>query len=226
MFPVNQSFPSMNWPRPYFVPQQVQTDLWQSTFNNSTDVDLRHQPISNNHHPIISPRINEPLPHKKPQRKRSKKRREKRKSNSPFPVINPIEISSQEPSNTNLDEDDEEERLLREQLLQTLSNKRKVKIIQPINPEPERIVTIIPSDSPPPIIVTNVVTPTPTVVNKSQYSINQRYKRVKANVTSKTETTTTTMTVVRTAQPIIQTRNKIVRAVKDFLSYSIILLLH
>jgi hypothetical protein len=190
MFPVNQPFPSMNWPRPNFVPQQVQTDLWQPTFNNSTDVDLRLQPISNHHYSTISPRITESLTH---------------------------EIS-QEQSNNTIDEDDEEERLLREQLLRTLSNKRKVKIIETTNPEPERIVTIIPSNSPPlPIIITNV-NPTPTIVNKSQYSINQRYKSVKASVTSKTETTT----VVRTTQPIIQTRNKIVRAVKDFFSYSII----
>ncbi len=217
MFPVNQPFPSMNWPRPNFVPQQVQTDLWQPTFNNSTDVDLRLQPISNHHYSTISPRITEPLTHKKSQRRRSKKRREKRKSASPLPTTNPIEIS-QEQSNNTIDEDDEEERLLREQLLRTLSNKRKVKIIETTNPEPERIVTIIPSNSPPlPIIITNV-NPTPTIVNKSQYSINQRYKSVKASVTSKTETTT----VVRTTQPIIQTRNKIVRAVKDFFSYSII----
>ena len=227
MFPVHQSFPSVDWPRPNFVPQ-VQTDLWQTTFNNSTDVDLRLQPIPNHHHSTISPRIKEPLLYKKPpkqRRKRSKRRRNEREIDVSLLITNQIE-TLQEQSNNNIDEDDQEERLLREQLLRTLSNKRKVKIIEPSNPEPDRIVTIVSSNSPPPIVLT---TPTPTVitksaeiVNQSQYSINQRYKRVKATVsstsiTSKTETTT----VVRTTQPIFQTRNKIVRAVNDFLSLSL-----
>ena len=214
MFPFNPTFPSMNWPRPNFLPQQpVQTDLWQPAFNNSTDVDLRLQPISNHQHPMISPRVNEPLLPKKPPRKRSKKRRERRKSTSPPPVTQTFEVSQELPSadiDKDDDDDDEEERLLREQLLRTLSTKRKVTVVEPVNnPEPERIVTIVPSI---PVVVTNV-NPTPTVVNKSQYSINQRYKRVKANVTTKTETTTTA--VVRTTQPIIQTRNKIVRVVNN-----------
>jgi hypothetical protein len=204
IFPVNQSFQTTNWPRPNFV----QTDLW-----HPTDVDLRHQPITNHHHTIT-----EQLSHKKPRqqrRKRSKKpHHHERESESLTAVTNHIE-TLQEQSNNIKEDDDEEERLLREELLRTLTNKRKVKII-----EPERIVTIIPSNSPPPtttIVQTNV-NPTPIVVDKPQYSINQRYKRVKANVsltnvTNKTETTTG---VLRTTQPVFQTRNKIVRAVKDF----------
>jgi len=206
ILPVNQSFLSTNWPRPNFV----QTDLW-----HSTDVDLRHQPIINNnnnnhhHHHTISPRINEQLVHKKPRpprRKRSKQHHHKREIEPSLVIPNHIEIS-QEQSNNN-DDDEEEERLLREELLRTLSNKRKVKTT-----EPERIVTIIPSNSPPSIVQTNI-NPTPAVVNKPQYSINQRYKRVKANVPNKTETP-----VVRTTQPLIQTRNKIVRVVKNFFVY-------
>lgn len=217
IFPVNQS---TNWPRPNFV----QTDLW-----HPTDVDLRHQPITNHHH-IISPQIAEQLPHKKPRqqrRKRSKKHHHERESEPPTVITDHIEISTEQTNNHSLnenvvvgdDDDEEEERLLREELLRTLTNKRKVKVIPP-----ERIVTIIPSNSPPPslpIVQTNV-NPTPVVADKPQYSINQRYKRVKANLsstnlTTKTETTTTTATVVRTTQPLIQTRNKIVRVVKDYL---------
>lgn len=222
MFPVNQSLPLMDWPRPNFVPH-VQTDLWTPTFNNSTDIDLRHQPIPH-HHSTISPRMT--VPKKAPQmkRKRSKKRYEKRKSDPSISRSIPIEKPSDPPVKPINEDDEEEERLLREQLLSTLSSKRKVKIVEPINPEPDRIVTIILPNSPAPVVPT---AQTPPVVNKSveitsksQYSINQRYKRVKANVsatnlTSKTETvnTTTTTTVVRTTQPIIQTRNKIVRVV-------------
>jgi hypothetical protein len=209
IFPVNQSFQSINWPRPNFV----QTDLW-----HTTDVDLRHQPIPN-HHPTISPQMTEQISHKKPRqqrRKRSKKHHHVRESEPPIVITNHIE-TLQEQSNSNInDDDDEEERLLREELLRTLTMKRKVK-----EKEPERIVTIIPSNSPPPPIVQTNLNPTPVVVNKPQYSINQRYKRVKANVsvTNKTETTTTTTAVVRTTQPIIQTRNKIVRAVNDFVFF-------
>lgn len=241
MFPVNQSVPMVDWPRPNFVPQ-VQADVWQPTFNNSTDVDLRLQPMSVHHHSMISPRMNEPLFQKKPsqtRRKRSKKRHDKRKIDSSLPSIPiPIERPSSPPPPPPpeiVDEDDEEEHLLREQLLRTLSTKRKVKIIEPPTPEPDRIVTIVPPNSPPlpPPPLTVSIVQTPPVVNKSvdvpsksQYSINQRYKRVKAsvsatNLASKTETvtTTTTTTVVRTTQPIIQTRNKIVRVVKIFRSF-------
>ncbi|CAF4869354.1 unnamed protein product, partial [Rotaria socialis] len=88
------------------------------------------------------------------------------------------------------------------------------------NVEPERIVTIERANSPPTIIQINAHPTPPIVINKpietapkTQYSINQRYKRVKANVsstnlTNKIETSTT---IVRNTQPIIQTRNKIVR---------------
>lgn len=234
MFPVNQSMPLMDWPRPNFVPQ-MQTDLWPPGFNNTTDVDLRLQPIGH-HHPMISPRMNENRPAKRlapMKRKRAKKRHEKRKAD---PLISrPILIEKPpDPPIAPIDEDDEEEQSLRELLLRTLSSKRKVKIVEPTDPEPDRIVTIIPSNSPPPpttavpIPVLTTVQTLPVVnksveiSSKSQYSINQRYKRVKANVsatnlTSKTETvnttTTTTTTVVRTTQPIFQTRNKIVRVV-------------
>lgn len=226
IFPNNHT---TNWPRPNFV----QTDLW-----HSTDVDLRHQPIPIpiNHHTIISPQKNEPLLHKKPRqqrKKRSKKHHHGRESELPSAnttIINPIEtleestVNNEHVKNNDKNDDDEEELLLREELLRTLTNKRKVKVN-----EPERIVTIIPSSpSPPPLtlpqpIVQRNVNPAPVVVDKPQYSINQRYKRVKANLSStnlanKTETTvtttsTTTTTVVRNTQPIIQTRNKIVRAV-------------
>jgi hypothetical protein len=182
--------------------------------------------------------MTERLSHKKSQqqrRKRSKKSSKKhhheRESELPPMITNHLETSEEQSNNNHIDEDDEEERLLREALLQTLSNKRKIKIIEPTNSEPERIVTIIPSNSPPIMTQTNV-NPPPIVVNKSmeisddksQYSINQRYKRVKANVsltnvTNKTETTS----VARTTQPLIQTRNKIVRAVSDFIFlYSLI----
>ncbi|CAF4609028.1 unnamed protein product [Rotaria sp. Silwood1] len=249
MFPANQTFSSTNWPRPNFVQQTpittIQNDLWQTSFNHTTDTDLRVQPINNNHqhhhhqHHSIN-QINEQLLHKKSQqerRKRSKKSSKKHhreyELSSPIVMINTTnqykKIQEKSPplttehtptttNNNNKDaDDDEEERLLREELLRTLTNKRKVKIIEKTNLEPERIVTIVPSDSLSTITQTNLSS-TPIVINKpiekSQYSINQRYKRVKANVsstnlTNKIETTTTT--VVRTTQPIIQTRNKIVR---------------
>ncbi|CAF3303105.1 unnamed protein product [Rotaria sp. Silwood2] len=245
IFTANQTFSSTNWPRPNFVQQTsiptIQNELWQTSFNHTTDVDLRRQPINNNqhhhhHHHSIN-QINEQLLHKKSQqqqqqrRKRSKKLPKKhhheRGSSSPIVIINTTnqyeKIQEKSPllienHNNKDNEDDEEERLLREELLRTLSNKRKVKIIEKTILEPERIVTIVPSNSLSTIIQTNL-NPTPIVVNKpiekSQYSINQRYKRVKANVSStnlanKVETPTPT-TVVRTTQPIIQTRNKIVR---------------
>ncbi|CAF1143273.1 unnamed protein product [Rotaria sordida] len=237
IFTANQTFSSTNWPRPNFVQQNsiptIQNDLWQTSFNHTTDIDLRVQPINHNHnhnhhHHSIN-QINEQLLHKKSQQKRkrtkktSKKHHHERESPSPIIIINttnqyekiqeklPILIEN---NNKNNDDDDEEERLLREELLRKLSNKRQVKIIEKTNLEPERIVTIVPST----IIQTNTNPTIPIVVNKpiekTQYSINQRYKRVKANVsstnlTNKIETTTTT--AVRTTQPIIQTRNKIVR---------------
>ncbi len=207
IFPVNQSFQTANWPRPNFV----QTDIW-----HTTDVDLRRQPITNHHH-TISPQITEKVSHKKlrqQRRKRSKKahHHERESESSAVVTANHIEILQEQSNNINED-DDEEERLLREQLLRTLTNKRKVKII-----EPERIVTIVSSNSPPPLIVPTNVNPTSIVVDKPQYSINQRYKRVKANVslTNVTNNKTETTTVARTTQPVFQTRNKIVRAVKRF----------
>lgn len=237
IFTVNQPFSSTHWPRPNFVQQAsippLQTDVWQPSFNHPTDVDLRLQTVNNHHHHSI-PQINEQISHKKSQqqkRKRSKKfpkkhHRERESAPSTVTTNHHVEKSPLSINNNNNnvdDDDDEEERLLREELLRTMSNKRKVKT----NPEPERIVTIISSPSPPPVIQTNI-NPTPVVVNKpveasnkSQYSINHRYKRVKANVsltnvTNKTETTT----VVRTTQPIIQTRNKIVRVVSIFLYFN------
>ena len=239
MFPVNQSLPLMDWPRPNFVPH-VQTDLWPPGFNNSTDIDLRHQPIPH-HHSTISPRMTENLFPKKAQqmkRKRSRKRHEKRKSDPSISRPIPIEKPPDPPVIPMDEDDEEEERLLREQLLRTLSSKRKVKIVEPINPELDRIVTIIPPNSPQPAPAPAlptaqtlpVVNKSVEITSKSQYSINQRYKRVKANVsatnlTSKTETvnTITTTTIVRTTQPIIQTRNKIVRVVmhSPFSSFSI-----
>jgi hypothetical protein len=220
IFPTNQSFPTTNWPRPNFVqqtlqPPPVQTDLWQSSFNNTTDVDLRVQ----SHHSI--PINNDQLAHKKTQqqrRKRSKKFTKKHHHEKESNTINHIE-KPQEQSNKKTDDDEEEERLLREELLRTMSNKRKVKPIEQTKPEPTRIVTIVSSTSPPPPppVVQTSRNPTP-VLNKSQYSVNQRYKRVKAsvsstNVNNKSETTATN---VRTTQTLIQTRNKIVRAVNIY----------
>jgi hypothetical protein len=209
MFTVNQSYSATNWPRPNFVQQttipSMQNDLWQTSFNNPTDIDLRLQPI----HSI--PQINEHISPKKTQqqqqrRKRSKKFSKKHHHERETPSSIPIEKSPVLIPN-NDEEDDEEERLLREELLRTLSNKRKVKT----NSKPERIVTIIPTPS---VVINKPV----EVSTKSQYSINQRYKRVKANVsltnvTNKNETTVRTTTT----QPIIQTRNKIVRAVNSFI---------
>jgi len=241
IFPVNQSFPVTNWPRPNFVQQPSIPESWPQSFNNPTDIDLRRQPMNNHHnlHHII-PQINEPLPNKTSQqqqrRKRSKKFSKKhhheRESKSsmiiPSTTDHVDKLLEQSPSltnNNNAADDDEDERLLREELLRTLSSKRKDKIIKPTNSEPNRIVTIVSSISPPPPPVVN---PTPVLVNKpietstkSQYSINQRYKRVKANVslTNVTNKIETTAAVVRTAQPVFQTRNKIVRAVSIFMSF-------
>ena len=145
MFTVNQSYSATNWPRPNFVQQttipSMQNDLWQTSFNNPTDIDLRLQPI----HSI--PQINDHISPKKTQqqqqrRKRSKKFSKKHHHERETPSSIPIEKSPVLIPN-NDEEDDEEERLLREELLRTLSNKRKVKT----NSKPERIVTIIPTNS-------------------------------------------------------------------------------
>jgi hypothetical protein len=214
MFAVNQPYPSTNWPRPNFVQQtsipSLENDVWQTSFNNPTDVDLRLHPI-----PVINDHISPQKPQQQ-RRKRSKKFPKKhhheRNNSSSVATANHIEKL---PSSIN-DEDDEEEHLLREELLRTLSTKRKVKIIERTNPEPDRIVTIIPPNvNPTPVVVVNKPV---EISTKSQYSINQRYKSVKANV-SLTNVTNKTETVVRTTQPIIQTRNKIVRAVNILLIF-------
>ncbi|CAF1294696.1 unnamed protein product [Adineta steineri] len=247
-FPVNQSFPLNNWPRPNFVQQQpVQPELWPQSYHTSTDVDLRHQLMNNAHHHHQMPLQNEQSQYKKSQQQQQRRQKRSKKlpkkyhqepeSKSPVMITsttNDIE-KEQSPSlinndtipngngkgGDNDDDDEEEERLLREELLRTLSTKRKIIIIEQPNPEPERIVTIETSISPTPIITPPVIVAINKPIEasiKSQYSINQRYKRVKANVSltnvsNKTETTTTTTTtVVRTTQPVFQTRNKIVRA--------------
>ncbi|CAF0883727.1 unnamed protein product [Adineta ricciae] len=253
MFATNQTIPSTNWPRPNFVqqlppPVPIPTELWQQAFHNPTDTDLRVPPTMNHliHQQLPVPQIVDRIPHKKAsplqqRRKRTKKPSKKHRHRHepelqssvaiPITVIDIDKERELSPSivnhvneNDEEAEDDLEERLLREQLLRTLSSKRKVLIVQQPTPQPERIVTIEPitSPSPPPVPQQTVIQPTPIVVNKpievkstSQYTIDQRYKRVKANisltnVTNKTETTTT---VVRTTtQPVFQTRNKIVRA--------------
>ncbi|CAF3437331.1 unnamed protein product [Rotaria socialis] len=238
IFTANQQFSSTNWPRPNFVQQTpIQNDPWQPSFSHTTDVDLRHQTINtNNHHQTINtnnhhhsiPQINESLSHNKLQqqrRRRTKKpsKRHHHEREHPSPIVT-VKLDSPEEQSSPLaktnDDDEEEERLLREELLRTLSSKRKVKVIEKPNVEPERIVTIERANSPPTIIQINAHPTPPIVINKpietvpkTQYSINQRYKRVKANVsstnlTNKIETSTT---IVRNTQPIIQTRNKIVR---------------
>ena len=273
IFAANQAFPPTNWPRPNFVQQpplpSSQTDLWQPTFNNTTDVDLRLQPANNindkanqhhlhphHHHHHHHQRQQQHRRHHSLSQQSSNKnlQREKRKHSKisskkqyyreqEFPsiiisktVTNHIENSQEQSppltsttpttttnttdnNNNNNNDDDEEERLLREELLRTLSKKRKVKPVEQANTEPKRIVTIVPSNS-----STEEINSAPVKVNKpaeksqkSQYTINQRYKRVKANSSSKTsanQTETITTNVVRMAQPIIQTRNKIVRVVR------------
>ncbi|UJR09779.1 hypothetical protein I4U23_014006 [Adineta vaga] len=241
MFPTNQTFPSTNWPRPNFVqqstiPPPLPTDLWAQSFHNSTDIDLRVPPVNNQHLPL--PQINEHAPHRKVSaqqrrhrpKKLSKKHHRRHESKRQSPVAIPITTNHKEkeressPSIINHDDNDdnEEERLLREELLRTISSKRKVKIIQLPDPEPERIVTIEPVTSPsPPPPPPTVIQPISIVVKKtvqtkpiSQYTINQRYKRVKANVSSTnvTNKTETAMVVRANTQPVFQTRNKIVRA--------------
>lgn len=236
IFNPNQPFTSTNWPRPNFVqPTSNQNDSWQPSFNHSTDIDLRLQPMSIG-------QVNESLIPKNSQqqrRKRSKKssKRHHRHENKFSTIVSinrtddvekpedqSLSIAQENNATTKKhdnDDDDEEERLLREELLRTLTIKRKVTTVEKSTPEPERIVIIEPVNSPP----TNVTPTPPVVTNKriepsvpTQYSINQRYKRVKANVSStnlanKTETTTTAKTT------IIQTRNKIVRVVSRSCCY-------
>ena len=98
------------------------------------------------------------------------------------------------------DDEDEEERRLREELLKTISIKR-----QPKPTESERIVTIVSTPTLP------IVQPVKPIEN--QYSVNNRYKRVKANASSTNLASKVDVRPVA-APPIIQTRNKIVRMVR------------
>ena len=199
MFPVNPNFPAPHWPRPNFVPQthmpMAHVDHWQP----NTDVDLRLPSFNNNHQPYPVPIITEPVAHRKShqRRKRSKKLAKKhhQEREHPLPSNDVVEKIQEPPAPIEISDDEEESRL-RDELLRTMSSKRKEKPV-----EPARTVTIVPSP------------PAPTIT-KSQYSVNQRYKRVKANVPpAKPEPP-----VVRPAatQPLIQTRNKIVRMVSVF----------
>ena len=223
LLPMNTTYEQTEWPRPNFLPQNP-LDFWSQC---PTDVDLRVQvpPMpSNQINEHISPR--NILPPQKPRRKRSRKSRKNRREEDIEPPIILLDQNEEQPQeNQDKEEDEEEERLLREQLLRTMSNKRKIKVL-----EPERIVTIVPTISPPitqtqaaqlptqPLQTAEILVinpPPPVVVNKSQYAINQRYKRVKANVptpTAANKIETTTPVVRTTTQAIIQTRNKIVRA--------------
>ena len=244
IIPGQQTFPVTHWPRPNFVQQtpisSLAPDHWPTSFNSNTDIDLRHPLINNHSHSVSMNTDSFALQKSQPKRKRPKK--SSRKYRREHPPSSVLETDTNDPpvietpktppliNDENIhEEDDENERLLREELLRTLSGKRKVKVIESKPAEPDRIVTIVSSASPPPVIsppvapiVANVAPGVNKSVeittNKSQYTINQRYKRVKAS-TSLTTTTTTVVSktetaTVRTAtQPIIQTRNRIVRGV-------------
>ena len=232
IIPGQPTFPVTHWPRPNFVQQTPMPPLppdhhWPTSFNSNTDIDLRHPLINNHSHSI--PMLTESFAPKIPQPKRKRSKKSSRKYRRDHPSSSLVLMNSDGPSvvdtpaindeNKNT-EDDESEHLLREELLRTLSSKRKVKVIESKPAEPERIVTIVssssPSPPPPPTVINvpSVVTkPVEITVNKSQYTVNQRYKRVKASTSLTTVVNKTEITTVRTTQPIIQTRNKIVRVV-------------
>ena len=199
MFPFHSNFPAPDWPRPNFVTQMhmpmAHADHWQP----NTDVDLRLPSFNNHHQSYPVPIITEPILQRKShqRRKRSKKVSKKQHQEREQPVLSNDALDKvQEPPAPLQISDDEEESRLRDELLRTMSRKRKEKPV-----EPGRTVTIVPSP------------PAPPTVTKSQYSINQRYKRVKANVPPpvKPEPVVARPTV---SQPIIQTRNKLVRMVR------------
>ena len=198
VIPGQTSFHAVHWPRPNFVPvtnvPSMPVDPWLNPFPATTDVDLRHSTTTLNQSESIVPK----------KRKRLKKVSKKHRQ----PLQKPAAIVQKSNEQKDREEiEDESERFMREELLRTLSNKRQMKSVETKPTEPERIVTIVP-----------VIAPEPSA-NEIQYAVNHRYKRVKANISSSNlanqKIETSTVRVTQT-QPIIQTRNKIVRMVRRF----------